>query len=309
MQNVIVEFLESSTIHGLNFISRPGKLLKSFWILVVIGGFTGAGFMIYQSLENWADSPVKTTVETLPITEVTLPKVTVCPPKNTFTNLNYDIMMLKNVTMNNDTRNELIEYAVATIQDHVYNDIISNVSKLQEENRYFNWYSGYTEIRLPYWGIDPNPKCRDKSCAEHRLRHLINTFATSGTIATQYYNDLFDPYKIERALHYSINILPPIQQNNTSLHINIEKNLVQGVDRFYDRYENPVTTLNRTITNSYPNSMKWYSINLKRQMSEDNIDDIKMDIMPTFRLSWHYSDFFSPQPNYQSKNITFEFRR
>ena len=309
MQNVIIEFLESSTIHGLNFISRPGKLLKSFWILVVIGGFTGAGFMIYQSLENWADSPVKTTVETLPITDITLPKVTVCPPKNTFTNLNYDLMMLKNVTMDNDTKNELIEYAVGTIQDHVYNDIISNFSELQEENRYFNWYSGYTEIRLPYWGIYPNPKCGDKSCAEHRLRHLINTFATSGTISTQYYKDSFDPYKIEKALHYSINILPPIQRNNTSLHINIEKNLVQGVDRFYDKFENPVTTLNRTITNPYPSYMKWYNINLKRKISEDNIKDIKMDVMPGFRFSWHYSDFFSPNPNYQSKDITIEFRR
>ena len=100
-----------------------------------------------------------------------------------------------------------------------------------------------------------------------------------------------------------------MQRNNTSLHINIEKNLVQGVDRFYDRYENPVSTLNRTITIPYSSSMPWYTISLKRKISEDNIKDVKMDIMPRFRFSWHYSDFLSPHPYYQLTDTTLEFRR
>ena len=87
-------FLESSTIHGLVYIATTKKsLAKIFWILVVIGGFTGAGVMIYNSFQSWNDSPIKTTIETLPITEITFPKVTVCPPKNTYTDLNYDLMV------------------------------------------------------------------------------------------------------------------------------------------------------------------------------------------------------------------------
>ena len=97
-------FLDSSTIHGLAYISSTRKFIRVIWVLVVIAGFTGAGYMIYQSFKAWEESPVTTTVETLPITEITLPKVTVCPPKNTFTNLNYDLMMLENMTLDNDTR-------------------------------------------------------------------------------------------------------------------------------------------------------------------------------------------------------------
>ena len=60
-------FFESSTIHGLVYIATTKhRLIRLFWILVVIAGFTGAGVMIYQSFQSWADSPVKTTIETLP---------------------------------------------------------------------------------------------------------------------------------------------------------------------------------------------------------------------------------------------------
>ena len=77
----IKEFLESSTIHGLQYIATTRKIVKLLWILVIVAGFSGAGVLINQSFQAWDESPVKTTIETLPITEITLPKVTVCPPK------------------------------------------------------------------------------------------------------------------------------------------------------------------------------------------------------------------------------------
>ena len=80
-------FLESSTIHGLGYISTTRKLVRFFWIVVVILGFTGAGVIIYQSFQDWQDNPITTTIETRPIREITYPKVTVCPPKNTYTDL------------------------------------------------------------------------------------------------------------------------------------------------------------------------------------------------------------------------------
>ena len=70
-------FLESSTIHGLTYISTTRKYVKLFWILVVIGGFTGAGMLICASFEAWNESPIKTTIETVSIKEITFPKVTV----------------------------------------------------------------------------------------------------------------------------------------------------------------------------------------------------------------------------------------
>ena len=191
-------FLESSTVHGLGYISSTKKFARLFWILVVIAGFVGAGIIIFQSFDNWAKSPVTTTIETLPITDITLPKVTVCPPKNTFTNLNYDLMMLENMTLDNDTRDELTQFAVGLIQDQVYNEVMANISKLEEENRYYNWYMGYTKIWLPWWGPrDCDPDGNDKECAEDKLRYDVNTAATSGTISTQYFGHKFEKDKMK----------------------------------------------------------------------------------------------------------------
>ena len=85
-------FLESSTIHGLTYISTEKKISKLLWIFIVIAGFSTAGLLILQSFKSWAESPVSTTLETLPVSEVPLPRVTVCPPQNTFTNLNFDLI-------------------------------------------------------------------------------------------------------------------------------------------------------------------------------------------------------------------------
>ena len=92
-------FFESSTIHGLANIAQGKRFVRLFWIAVVISGFTGAGFLIHQSFQSWIESPVKTTVEAHPITNIKFPKVTVCPPKNTYTDLNYDLLMAENMTL------------------------------------------------------------------------------------------------------------------------------------------------------------------------------------------------------------------
>ena len=117
-------FLESSTIHGLAYIATGRKFVRLFWIVVVIVGFTGSGALIYKSFQSWADSPVKTTIETKPITNITFPKVTVCPPKNTLTYLNYDLIRAENMTLDNDTRDELSKYAMEIIHDDLYHSII-----------------------------------------------------------------------------------------------------------------------------------------------------------------------------------------
>ena len=93
---ILREFLESSTIHGLTYIStsksRAGKV---FWALVVIGGFCSASYLINNSYVEWSASPVATTIHTVPIEELPFPKVTVCPPKGSNTALNPDLRMLK----------------------------------------------------------------------------------------------------------------------------------------------------------------------------------------------------------------------
>ena len=212
-------FLESSSISGLNHISTERKYAKLLWILVVISGFTTAGLMINQSFQSWADSPVKTTIETLPITNITFPKITVCPPKNTYTDLNYDLVKAENMTLDNTTRKELANYAMELLYDHLYDNIMRNLSKLEDNDRYYNWYHGYTRIELPSY-IPPS------EYSMSFVSYNVFTAASSGSISTKYFGEEFDADKVETDLYYMVNIYPPasVRNNpNVTLHLDVEK--------------------------------------------------------------------------------------
>ena len=78
------ELLESSTIHGLTYISTTRGSLKVIWILIVISGFFTAGIFINNAFLDWEKSPIETSIETFPISDAYFPKIIVCPPKAEF---------------------------------------------------------------------------------------------------------------------------------------------------------------------------------------------------------------------------------
>ena len=229
----IKQFLESSTIHGLHHISTSRKCSRLFWILVVMSGVTAAGVLIYHSFQAWNESPVTTTIETLPITEITFPKVTVCPPKNTYTNLNYDLVRLQNVTLNNETRDELTHLAVELLWNTLHSNIMKNLSKLEDTNRYYNWLRGYTEIGIPTYNPD------------NGISYTVNTSAVSGHISSQYFRNKFNAKDVERHNSFRINVYPPSSikyDANVTLNFEITKvsmnNLQSGYDNVYITYNN-----------------------------------------------------------------------
>ena len=122
------DFLESSSINELNHIANSSKLAKLFWIFVVIQGFVISTYLIYESFENWKENPVWTTVSTLPISELKFPKVTVCPPKNTFTDMNYDLIAAENKTLSKEKKKELFEYIVELIEENIFMDNLNKGS-------------------------------------------------------------------------------------------------------------------------------------------------------------------------------------
>ena len=129
---MINKCLEASTVHGLSHISTSRRLVRLFWILVVIAGFTLAAVLIYESFESWAESPVKTTIETLPIINLAFPKITVCPPKNTYTDLNLDLFE-NDLTNGNSTASQLLEGFVEYFQHRDYKETIFITSLLQRK--------------------------------------------------------------------------------------------------------------------------------------------------------------------------------
>ena len=117
---VVREFLETSTIHGLFYIATTDKLARLFWMFVVLTGFMGAGVIIQKSYASWKVNPVSTSLETHSIANISFPRVTVCPPKNTFTSLNLDMKIMENRTLDNKTKNahNYVRPRVTTNQTH-----------------------------------------------------------------------------------------------------------------------------------------------------------------------------------------------
>ena len=151
------EFLESSTIHGLVYISTNRRLVQLFWICVVITGFTVAGVLINQSFSSWADSPISTTIETRPIREIDFPNVTVCPPRNSFTSLNPDLLRSRNINFDEKIRKELSDYVPYAAYDVTYKANSREYKEfLEGEINYSNWYRGRSKLELLKTGFNAN---------------------------------------------------------------------------------------------------------------------------------------------------------
>ena len=149
MMEGVKEFLESSTIHGLSYIAGNRVLVRLLWVCVVITGFTGAAVLILQSFASWADSPITTTIETLPISELEFPNVTVCPPRNSFTNLNLDIARSNKISLCQRQRQNLSQQVSEVVFTSNMEKKLRDYRECKERDRYRNQYLGRSKIILP----------------------------------------------------------------------------------------------------------------------------------------------------------------
>ena len=300
-------FLESSTIHGLVYISTAKKsIVRSIWILVVIGGFSGASFLIYQSFQNWNQNPKRTTTETLPLKGITMPKVTVCPPKSTYTNLNYDLMMIKNKTLHDSTRTRITRYALRLIQDYSFNELMSNINLLQDENRYYNWYHGYSELLLPFWGRAKCNKLKDPKCGKVSLRYYLNTMASQGNISTQYFGEKFDAEKVKKDIIFHITIGGIPGGDNLTAYFEIDKIMINGIDQ---EYGSLVWLQNKSDSHysGESNCSKEQTYQLYRKISSEEIYNLEMDQVPGFKIKWQHRQPKAIIPANMSNS--FDFKR
>ena len=295
------QFLESSTIHGLTYISTTRRFAKLFWILVVITSFVGASLLIKESFASWSESPIKTNIETLPISEIKLPKVTVCPPKNTFTDLNYDLMMMEKLTLTDEMRDEMFKYAIDVINEDSFSQ--SDWSMLQEEDRFYNWYYGYTEIQAPSYMYE-------------KWDYLVHTAATSGVVSIQYYGEQFTSRLVERKFRFMVEVNPPanIKNNeNVTLHFSLEQVRMTGLPGSSREYvmmkgrdpsfvEDHLTTAYTNFTPPKPDGV-WNGFHFFRDVTSEDIELLQLDVMPGFRLSWWYTGpEVTPDPDHKYKD-------
>ena len=297
-------FLESSTIHGLTYISSTRKYARLLWILIVFAGFIGASLLIKESFASWSESPVKTTVETLPISQIRFPKVTVCPPKNTFTDLNYDLMLAENLTLTQEIRDEMFEYLVELIDKDRFS--LSNWIKLNEKDRFYNWYHGYTQIYEPFY----------KDYGDSGLNYNLHTSATSGVVTTQHFGGKFYPDLVEKKTMYRIKVYAPQSVDSKKmLHFKMEKVSVTGLaSNSKDRvFITGLGYLDSEQTSAYTNftlTKDYRYIKLERYVTSDDLNTTELDMMPGFRFSWWYTSSDGvevtpePQHKYADNEIT-----
>ena len=144
MKKTLREFLDNSSIHGLNYISNAKfSLERVAWICAVGVGFIMGTTLIQISFEGWNESPFITTTSMKPISQAPFPIVTICPPMKTNTAVNYDIMRSSNVSLNDSIRSELYQKS----KQLVYESLFKNHVK---ENR--NWASTEDIIQSIYAG-------------------------------------------------------------------------------------------------------------------------------------------------------------
>ena len=155
-------------------------------------------------------------MESRPISEIKLPKVTVCPPKNTYTDLNYDLMLAENKPFADNLRDDLNNHAKKLVDDHTF---MNDIDKLQEEDRYYNWYHGFTITSYSYTH-------NYYDWLQMDYKYNLVTSATAGVVTTQYYGEQFQPHLVERNIIYYISVYPPesVRDNSdVTLHFKLDK--------------------------------------------------------------------------------------
>ena len=108
-KNILRQFLQSSTIHGLGHITTSNSWAEKItWMAIVVASFALAISMITSSYKEWQESPVSITLTTHSITELEFPMVTVCPPRGSNTAMNVLLDNIGRVNFSEQDRQELL---------------------------------------------------------------------------------------------------------------------------------------------------------------------------------------------------------
>ena len=175
-----------------------------------------------KNFQDWAEHPETTTIETLPIEKAPFPRVTVCPPKNTFTNLNYDLLYASNASWSKAKRHSFVDSLFSRVLDFEFS-VALNLYIEEDSNGFRNWYDGLTMNSHPFDSSDGKQK--------------VTTYALSGSMSTPLFSERFNISafqnpKVDESFEYDMEIdIGMLSEDNRQLYFNIE---IDG-DTFEDR--------------------------------------------------------------------------
>ena len=128
----------------------------------------------------------------------------------------------------------------------------------------------------------------------------METSAASGIISNQHFGDKFDADKVETCLRFQINVHPPenVRNNpNVTFHFDIDKVSMKDVGYEYLQHStntyNEMKDMNSYTTHTSENftapELWTYYIRLERVVSAEDLRQLKLNLMPGFRVKWYYS--------------------
>ena len=318
----IKEFLESSTVHGLTYISMSKSFNKLVWIAIVCAGFLTAGYLINNSFSSWEKSPISTSIETLPISEVDFPKIMVCPPKDSNTALNFDLMKAENATIEQDVRNKFVEDAKKLLQDDIFENTLVKNNAYEEKDKYRNWYEGVSLVELPTEGTGGKLGIS--------VSYNMKTTSSSGLVSTPWFGRAYseENYRMETDFQHTIylhaNISSMAQNSSVVLEMKlITKKTVGGTEYVYItlpgglgyeilKYTGNITKNWRlNVTDQFTGFKNRISFHFLRAMDQTSLDIWKDKVMSGFSLTWYLMNengekiSVKSEPDYISDNILF----
>ena len=137
-------------------------------------------------------------------------------------------------------------------------------------------------------------------------------------VSTQHFDGMFNADNVEGYISIMIFLLVPGSvkgDQNTTLMFDIKKKTMKEVSDndqmtfgFSDDIDADLTHWSENITAPpyYPYS---YYIRLDRQVPADEINNMDLDIMPGFRLTWNYNRYVELLSKYSNEKNTEQFVR
>ena len=118
----------------------------------MVSCFTVAGYLINDSYSDWLESPVATIITTKPLSDLDFPTVTVCPPKDSNTALNYDLMKADNNSLTQEDREWLKQEVLEIFLKHDHYDNINTILSIINEENTGKLVKGFQSYPRPYKG-------------------------------------------------------------------------------------------------------------------------------------------------------------
>ena len=186
------------------------------------------------------------------------------------------------------------------LYDHLHGIIMRNLGKIDENDRYYNWYHGYTDLLLPYYnkGSLYNPG---------GFFYEVHSAINSGLISTQYFGAKFDAAKVETDVYFSVRVYPPKSarnNQNVTLRLDFEKVSLKDLSSGGEQLsvERTIMGTSQRSFNYSLSSQRSYYIDFARKVLSADVKKQKLILMPGFRVNWFYSGLeVKPEAEFDNK--------